>query len=224
MAAQILATEVLMKSKPCLLHANFMTRKIILLLVAAAGSFALTTNATIIRFQEFGDKGHSFTFSQNGYDLTLTAFFTSGADTNVYFNAGGGDDDGVGTTGDPSGENAIATTTFIQLTVPTNPASNFQNVSIGNIGSGESANVYFTTTAGSLVGATLLGTLTANGSVAVGPLFQNGFIDVTAGAGNVLLTSVEVSPVTSVPDVGFTASLLGMGLVGLAGLRRKLHA
>lgn len=199
-----------------------MTRKIILLLVAAVGSFALTTNATPIRFQEFGDKGHSFVFSQNGYSVTLTAFFTSGMDTHVYFNAGGGDNDGVGTTGDPSGDNAIATTTFIQLTVPTNPASILDSISIGNIGAGESANVYFTTLSGSLAGAILIGTLTANGSVAVGPLYQNGFIDITAGSGNVLLTGIDVSAV-SAPDTGSTCSLLGISLVGLAALRRKLR-
>ncbi len=199
-----------------------MTRKIILLLVAAVGSFALTTNATPIQFQEFGDKGHSFIFTQNGYSVTLTAFFTSGMDTHVYFNAGGPDNDGVGTTGDPSGQNGIATTTFIQLTVPTNPVSILDSISIGNIGLGESANVYFTTIAGSLAGATLIGTLTANGSIAIGSLYQNGFIDITAGSGNVLLTGAEVSP-ASVPDTGSTCSLLGMGFVGLAALRRKLR-
>lgn len=201
-----------------------MTRKITLLLLALAGVFAMSANAgpVKIKFQESGDIGPTFTFTDSGYDVTLSAFLTSGASTHLFVNNAGGDGDGVGTTGDPSGENAIATTTFIQITVPTNPTSNFTSVFIGNIGTGESAKVYFTNTLGSLVGATLLGTLIADGSVAVGPLYQNGFIDVTAGAGNVLLTGVEVLP-NAVPDAGFTASLLGMGLVGLALLRRKLN-
>jgi hypothetical protein len=201
-----------------------MTRKIILLLAAAAGALALTANASTIpfHFQESGDIGHSFTFNQDGFDFTLSAFLTAGGNTNLFVNNGGGDADGVGTTADPSNENAIATTTFIQLTVPTTPASNLDFVSIGNIGAGESAKVYFTTIAGSLAGATLIGTLTANGSAAVGPLYQNGFIDVTAGSGNVLLTGAQLSSL-SVPDIGSTSSLLGMGLVGLAALRRKLR-
>lgn len=202
--------------------ANYMTRKIILLLVAATGAFALTANAVPIRFpfQEFGDIGHTYIFHDDGgsFALTASAFFTSGADTNLFGN------NGIGTTGDPSTENKIATTTFIQLTIPTSPASNLDFVTIGDIGSGESALIYFTTTAGSLVGATLLGTLTSDGSFAIGSLFQNGFIDITAGSGTVLLTDAQFSPVSGVPDNGFTASLLGMGLVGLAALRRKLHA
>jgi VPDSG-CTERM motif len=196
-----------------------MTRKIILLLVAAAGAFALKANAlpVTIHFQESGDVGPTFTFDQDGFDLTLSAFLTAGGTTHLFVaNA-------AGTTGDPSGQNGIATNTFIQLTVPTSPASNLDFVSIGDIGAGESAKVYFTTTAGSLAGATLLKTLTADGPVAVGAAFQHGFIDITAGAGNVLLTGAQISQVRSVPDAGFTASLLGMGLVGLAALRRKLH-
>lgn len=195
-----------------------MSRKITLLLLAAAISFTVTANAAKFTFQEAGDVGPTFTFNQDGYDLTLSAFLTAGGTTDLFVvNA-------AGTTGDPSGENKIATNTFIQITVPTSPASNFQSVSIGDIGAGESANIFFTQTAGSLVGATFLGTLTSDGSFAIGSQFQNGYIDITAGAGNVLLTGAEVSPVTSVPDAGFTASLLGLGLVGLATLRRRLSA
>lgn len=191
----------------------------IILLFAAVGAFALTANAlpVTIHFQESGDVGPTATFDQDGFDLTLSAFLTAGGTTHLYVV------DAAGTTADPSGQNKIATNAFVQLTVPTSPASNLDFVSIGDIGTGESALVYFTHTAGTLAGATLLGTLTADGSVAIGSLYQKGFIDITAGAGNVLLTGAQISEVRKVPDAGFTASLLGMGLVGLAALRRKLR-
>ncbi|MEO6870610.1 MAG: VPDSG-CTERM sorting domain-containing protein [Chthoniobacterales bacterium] len=196
-----------------------MTRKIILLLACAVSAFALNANAfTKIHFQENGDIGPTYIFGQDvGVDLTLSAFLTAGGTTDLYVI------NGAGTTGDP-GQTEIGANTFIQLTVPTSPVSNIDFVSIGDIENGESALVYFTHTAGSLSGATLLGTLTADGSVTIGSLFQNGFIDITAGAGSsVLLTEVQISAVHGVPDAGSTASLLGMGLIGLTALRRKLH-
>ena len=194
-----------------------MTRKIILLLIAAAGTLASTATAgPVYHFQEAGDIGPTFTFNQDGFDLTLSAFLTTGGTTHLFVvNA-------AGTTADPSNQNEIATNAFIQLTLPTTPASHLDFVTITDIGPGESANVFFNTTPGTLNGAQLIGTLTANGNVPVGPAFQNGFIDVTAGAGNVLLFGAQFSPV-SAPDAGSTSSLLGMGLVGLAALRRKLR-
>ena len=146
--------------------------------------------------------------------MTLSAFLTAGGTTHLFVV------NEAGTTAD--GSNKIGTTSFIQLTVPTNPASNLDSLTIDDIVAGESALVFFTHTAGTLAGATLIGTLNANGNVPIGPLFQNGFIDVTAGSGNVLLFSANVSALSSVPDAGSTASLLGVGLVGLAALRRKL--
>jgi VPDSG-CTERM motif len=193
-----------------------MTKKIILLLIVAAGVLGLAANALAgpIRFQEAGDVGPTFTFNDGTFNLTLSAFLTTGGTTHLFVM------NEAGTTAD-SGK--IGPNSFIQLTVPTSPASNLDSVTIDDIVAGESAVVYFTHSAGTLAGATPIGTLNANGNVPVGPLFQNGFIDVTAGSGNVLLFSANVSPLSSVPDAGFTASLLGMSLAGLTALRRKLH-
>lgn len=199
-----------------------MTRKIILLLAVAVSAFALTANAfpTKIRFQENGNIGPTGTFDQDGFDLTLSGFLTTGGTTDLFVV------DEAGTTGDISGHNGIGTNTFIQLTLPTTPDSNLDLISINHISAGESALIYFTKTAGSLVGATLIGTLDHNGQIPIGSLFQDGFIDITAGPNSsVLLNFVQLSAATSgVADAGSTAALLGIGFAGVTALRRKLHA
>src|SRR5438477_416879 len=84
------------------------------------------------------------------------------------------------------------------------------------------ANAYFTTTPGTLTGATLIGTITnADGSVTIPAGDQTGFIDITAGAANILLESATVS---SVPDSGSAVALLGIALAGIEGVRRAFRA
>jgi protein with PEP-CTERM/exosortase system signal len=88
---------------------------------------------------------------------------------------------------------------------------------------GEQAKVFFTTTPGSLTGATLIGTVTnADGSITVPAGDQTGFIDITAGVANVLLEGATIT--TSVPDGGSTIALLGVALGGIEGVRRMLRA
>ena len=160
-----------------------MTQKIILFLAVALSAFALEANAvpTKIKFQENGDIGPTAVFDSDGFDLTLSAFLTTGGTTNLFVK------DEAGTTGDISGQNGIGTNTFIQLTLPTSPISNLDSISINHIAAGETALIYFTQTAGSLIGATLIGTLDHNGQVPIGSLFQDGFIDITAGPNSSVL-------------------------------------
>ena len=88
---------------------------------------------------------------------------------------------------------------------------------------GESAQVFFTTTPGTLAGATLIGTVSnANGSISIPAGDQTGFIDITAGAANVLLAGAQIT--TSVPDGGSTVALLGVALTAVEGVRRILRA
>ncbi len=129
----------------------------------------------------------------------------------------------MGTTADPSGQNEIFTGDFVQLTLPTTPPSNFNMVLLASVQSGEQALVYFQplSSPGTLVGATLIGTITnADGSVTIPAIYQTGFIDITAGAANVLLESATVS----VPDSGSAVALLGIALAGIEGVRRVLRA
>ena len=188
--------------------------------------FALATqaNAQTFTFQENGsnlDLGPTSTFTEGGISLTASGFLTSGATTDLYAKNLAGDEIGLGSTIDPSGQHEIVTTDFIQLTLPTTPPTNFQTIVSGSVTGSDQELVYFTTTPGTLAGATLIGTITTDGgSVTVPAGDQAGFIDVAAGSGNVLLSSATVAPV---PESG-TLTLLGVGLavLGIASVRRNV--
>jgi hypothetical protein len=175
-------------------------------------------------FQENGsnvDLGPTSTFTEGGISLTVSGFFTSGGSTDLYAKSApdsdGASETGLGTTSDPTGQHEITTSNFVQLTLPTTPPSNFQLVLLGSVQAGESANVYFSHTPGTLAGATLIGTIDGNdGSVAVPAADQTGYIDVTAGKGNVLLSGAIVNT----PDGGPTVTLLGFAVAAIGLIQR----
>jgi hypothetical protein len=193
---------------------------------------ALVTQANAnvtFTFQENGsnmDLGTTSIFTDGGLSLTASAFLTpSGGTTHLFskFTSGNPSETGLGTTSDPSGEHEIVTTNFIQLTLPTTPPSTFLSTLLTSVQTGESAQVYFTLTPGTLAGATLIGTVTnADGTVNIPAGDQTGFIDITAGAANVLLESATFT--TSVPEGGSAVALLGIALAGIEGARRFLRA
>ncbi len=193
--------------------------------LAAMGALATQANAVTFTFQENGsnvDLGPTSTFTVGGFSLTASGFLTSGGPTDLFakFTLGNPSETGLGTNIDA--EKEVNTTDFIQLTLPTTPPSNFSMVLLASVQFGEQAKVYFTTTPGTLTGATLIGTITnADGSVTIPAGDQTGFIDITAGAANILLESATVS---SVPDSGSAVALLGIALAGIEGVRRAFRA
>ena len=193
--------------------------------LAAMGALATQANAVTFDFQSNGQNvnlGPTSTFTVGGISLTASGFLTSGGPTDLYakFTLGNPSETGLGTNIDA--EKEVNTTDFIQLTLPTTPPSNFNMVLLASVQFGEQAKVYFTTTPGTLTGATLIGTITnADGSVTIPAGDQTGFIDITAGAANILLESATVS---SVPDSGSAVALLGIALAGIEGVRRAFRA
>ncbi len=193
--------------------------------LAAMGALATQANAVTFDFQSNGQNvnlGPTSTFTVGGFSLTASGFLTNGTPTDLYakFTLGNPTETGLGTAIDS--EHEINTTDFIQLTLPTTPPSNFNMVLLASVQFGEQAKVYFTTTPGTLTGATLIGTITnADGSVTIPPGDQTGFIDITAGAVNILLESATIS---SVPDSGSAVALLGIALAGIEGVRRAFRA
>ena len=193
--------------------------------LAAMGALATQANAVTFDFQSNGsnmDLGPTSTFTVGGFSLTASGFLTNGTPTDLYakFTLGNPSETGLGTNIDA--EKEVNTTDFIQLTLPTTPPSNFNMVLLASVQFGEQAKVYFTTTPGTLTGATLIGTITnADGSVTIPAGDQTGFIDITAGAANILLESATVS---SVPDSGSAVALLGIALAGIEGVRRAFRA
>ena len=195
-------------------------------LAAIGAGLATQAKAVNFTFQENGsniDLGPTSTFTSGGFSLTASGFLTAGGTTNLFAKDLGGTETGLGTVSDPSGQHEIVTTNFVQLTLPTAPPSNFSMVLLTSVQTGESAQVFFTTTPGTLAGATLIGTVSnANGSISIPAGDQTGFIDVTAGAANVLLAGAQIT--TSVPDGGSTVALLGVALTAVEGVRRILRA
>jgi len=195
-------------------------------LAAIGAGLATQAKAVNFTFQENGsniDLGPTSTFTSGGFSLTASGFLTAGGTTNLFAKDLGGTETGLGTTSDPSGQHEIVTTNFVQLTLPTAPPSNFSMVLLTSVQTGESAQVFFTTTPGTLAGATLIGTVSnANGSISIPAGDQTGFIDITAGAANVLLAGAQIT--TSVPDGGSTVALLGVALTAVEGVRRILRA
>jgi hypothetical protein len=198
---------------------------IIIALVGIGVAFATQANAVNFTFQENGsnlDLGPTSTFTESGISLTASGFLTAGGATDLFAKSAGATETGLGTFIDAS-DHEILTTDFVQLTLPTTPPTAFNVVVAASVQTGESAKVFFTTTPGTLAGATLLGTITTEGgSVTIPAADQTGFVDVTAGSGNVLLASVSVTP--RVPDSGSAVALLGIALAGIEGLRRTLRA
>jgi VPDSG-CTERM motif len=192
--------------------------------LAAMGALATQANAVTFDFQSNGsnvDLGTTSTFTVGGISLTASGFLTNGTPTDLYakFTLGNPSETGLGTNIDSDHE--VNTTDFIQLTLPTSPPTNFNLVLLASVQFGEQAKVYFSTTPGSFAGATLIGTITnADGSVTIPAADQTGFIDITAGAANILLESATVS----VPDSGSAVALLGIALAGIEGVRRALRA
>ena len=192
--------------------------------LAAMGALATQANAVTFDFQSNGSNvnlGNTSTFTVGGFSLTASGFLTAGGPTALFAKNLGAGETGLGLAIDPSGQNEVTTNDFIQLTLPTTPPSNFTMVLLASVQVGEQALVYFTTTPGTLSGATLIGTITnADGSVTIPAGDQTGFIDITAGAANILLESATVST----PDSGSAVALLGIALAGIEGVRRAFRA
>ena len=170
-----------------------------------------------------------------GTIITATAFGTPGVQ--LFGKGGGGDENGVGLTNDLSGENEITPGSFIQLSLANiNFLANSVNMSFlaDSTTAGDTWQVLGTNTAGTLVGATPI--LSCVGSDGPGNPCETlmtlsgagnfKFLDVTALAGNVLLSEVDTRAVPA-PIVGAGLPgliLAGGGLLALARRRRKLVA
>lgn len=183
--------------------------------VAGLGlAFATQANASIsYTFLENGlnhSLGNTSTFTESGVSLTASGFTTAGVATALYAKYTSGDptETGLGTLSDSDHE--INSGNFVQLTLPTTPATTFNFILAGSVQSGETAKVYWTTTAGSLVGATLIGTFNGNGQINIpaGDATKTGYLDITAGSGNVLLEGAQFTAAVPEPSTVVAGAML----------------
>ena len=184
--------------------------------VAGLGlAFATQANASIsYTFLENGQNvnlGNTSTFIESGVSLTASGFTTAGVATALYAKYTSGDptETGLGTASDSDHE--INSGNFVQLTLPTSPATTFNLILAGSVQTGETAKVYWTTTYGSLVGATLIGTLSGlNGQIIIpsGDATTKGYLDVTAGTGNVVIEGAQFTAAVPEPSTVVAGAML----------------
>lgn len=197
-------------------------RLLLTILVAIGTAFATQAKATTFTFLEngAGNKGPSETWTVDGLSLIAYGFNASGA-ADLFAKNGGGDENGLGLAEDPTGDNEISTFDFVQLAVPTTPPSTFLSALLTSVQNGEKADIYWSTTLGSL--GTMIGSISnSDGTFVIPVTYQHaaGYFGVTAGAMNVLLSGATFEQ--NVPDSGMTIMLLGGALAGLQIVRRKL--
>jgi len=212
-----------------------MTRRLLLAATSATALFVLSPAYAdeIWNFNSpTGNLGPTHDYAGTaGTIITATAF---GPGSPSLFGKGlGGDENGVGLTNDPSGEDEITTGSFIQLSLANiNFAANSVNMSFlaDSTTAGDTWQVFGSNTAGGLGGTLLASCVGSDGPgnsceqlTTVNGAGNFKFLDVTAAAGNVLLSEVDTRAVP-VPIVG--AGLPGViaacaGLLGLARYRRR---
>jgi hypothetical protein len=206
-----------------------MNTKTLIATLALAG-FAAATQANVIDFSANGNNnalGTTSTFTQGGISITAYGFGPSSA-VNLYSkNQGGGGENGLGLVNDPAAQNEITVGSFIQLGLPTTPATLVNLVLLESNTLQESATIWWSTTLGSLGSqiGTVLASADGTGNFTLPALYANGtgYLGISAGSGNVLLGALDVTP-RSAPDGGATLILLGSAMSAIGLIRRKLVA
>ncbi len=214
------------------------SNKYLMALTAMGLALATQANASItFNFLENGNNqnlGNTSTFTESGVSLTASGFKTAGGTADLYSKYTSGDpgETGLGMNTDLGNDHEIDVNHFIQLTLPTTPVYSLTSIMLGSVQNGESAKIYWTTTSGTLSGATLLDTImNADGSFTIPNAYMNatGFLDITAGAANVLLESAtfDVKPTqySGVPEpstyVAGALMLLPFGYSTIRALRNR---
>ena len=190
-----------------------------ILAITALVGLGVSAQATTITFLENGSnipQGSSASFTESG--ATLTAFASPGQ--TLYAKNLGGTETGLGIVSDPQGDHEIWGSTFIQLLSSTLGGFDVTSLGVSSVQPPDTATIWFSLIQGVL--GVQIGTVFADGSFAINGAYQNGYIGIAAGSGNVLLNSATGT--ASAPDGGTTVAMLGLGLTAVGLLRRKLAA
>lgn len=195
----------------------------LLLLVASgaahAGTITFNFNAcgSSVNTGGTGSCSGTSTYTQGGYSITATAFGTpaQGHTNNLFAKGGGGDENGLGLTSDPTAnytEDEITPGFFIQFDIHSILGNNPLTIMMDSSTSPDAWSIYETNTAGSMTGGMTVLTGTDELTHNISP--TDTYLDFTATSGNVLLTSLSFTAATPEPS---SLVLLGSGILGLAG-------
>jgi hypothetical protein len=205
--------------------------KSVLLGFAAAAALATTASAAVVTF-DFQSPGpnadagnsHTYTAGSPAISITATAFPTlepTGAPNHLFDKSGGGDENGLGLTSDPSGDHEISGANFIQIDVSALPVGSVDSFQMGSTTGGEGWTVFGSNTAG-VLGSALAGLTDVINDEGVSHTLPGGyeFYDFKAAGiegSNVLLHEFVVT--TAVPEPATWAMML-IGIGGLGGMLR----
>src|SRR3974390_500624 len=146
---------------------------------------------------------HDYTSTPATVTIQAAAFGTAGVQ--LFGKANGGDENGLGLTGNANNpDNEITPGNFVQLDLNNLKMPPFTSVNMSfmtNSTTGIDAwQVFGTNTAGTLVGATSILTGTTEGpQTLVGVLGTFRYLDVTATAGDILINELDNNTVSTVP-------------------------
>jgi hypothetical protein len=207
--------------------------------LAAAGlALASQANASItFNFQEngSGNKGPTETFVESGISLTASGWRKNvnpakkGSQSDLWakYTAGDPSETGLGMKTDLGNDHEVDIKHFIQLTLPTSPATSLESVVLGSVQHGESAILYWSDTFG-VLGTTVVGSIAnADGTIIIPSMFRNkgGYLGITAGADNILLSSATFAAVPEASTyVAGALMVLPFGASILRIARRKQAA
>jgi hypothetical protein len=199
--------------------------------------FAPTPTGVVPSGSENSSLGTTDSFTSGGYTIHAAGFgntFSSGANistgstVDLYAKNGGGDEEGLGLTNDPSGDHEISGSSLIEISLPGQEASfSFQMGSTTNgegwlvFGSDSQSSGFVQVDSGTDESShTLTGT---NGDFQYYYFaFNPADFNWQKGNTNVLLADVDFN-VSATPIPG-TLPLFATGIVGLVALRRKRKA
>jgi len=211
-----------------------MKTKLHLIVATAVACLGLAASASAITIKwDFMEHGHNknlgpvSTFVESGFSLTAYGWVISdNKPSSLYskFDLGDPGETGLGMLKDVGNDHEIDRNHFIQLDSKITPAGlGLSKMGLGSVQVAENAGVYGSNAIGML--GTWLASIAADGTVDLTTLPAFRYYNVTtvgrASKGNVLITSVSA---TTVPDGGTTALLLGLGLLGVGGIARRLKA
>jgi hypothetical protein len=181
--------------------------------VASSANAAVTFNLD----SPSGLLGNTQGYNNGGLSITASGFTGSGGSPTALFGkAAGSDENGLGLHDDPTSDNEISGTNFIQIDVSKASASSYQFV-MGSSTSPDAWDVFGSNTAGVLGTSLLTGTNESLHTIVGG----YGFYDFEATDGNVLLSTFSAA----VPEPStWIMMILGFGGIGVMMRRARRPA
>ena len=206
------------------------------LLVGLVGASALAIGSAasaqiVVNFNSATNPvGPTHTYTTTAGNIVATGYSAAGTTSNLYSKSGGGDENGLGLTDDPSLQNEIsdASSFFIQLDLSGLSGVSAVNFLMGSTTAGEGWAVYGSNTAGCAALSVPCGTLVNSGSnetwnALSGFGTYNYFDFYATGTSNNAPSNVLLSELSlAVPEPSTWAMMLiGFGAIGFAARRSR---